>query len=614
MKIKKVFLDILIFPLLFAGISIFVFGSVAEAQGKKDSAQSQEILATDSVRSALESVAGEAGRTYEQTGKLVIVLDPGHDNTHSGASANGLREETLNFKIARYCKEKLENYDGVTVYMTRENESCPYPGMTSTDDNANRVYKAAELGADVFISFHLNSSPSSSVSGVEVYYPNANYNSAAGSLGQRLAQVILNALKKLGLEDLGIKIRNSEDHTTYADGSLADYYGVIRRSKECGFPGIIIEHAFISSASDANRYLRTEAGLKSLGEADADAIISFFDLRERDSVGIFDAKYYYDSYQDLQEAIGWNESALWQHFKAYGIWESRVASPVFDVTYYRDHNADLQETYGNDLWAYAMHFVDYGMQEQRQGSAEFDVHSYRLQYADLRQVYRKNWEAYYRHYIDYGRREGRQGTGCSSLQGAITAYQGKDYSAVYNFAYYMEKNSDIKAVYGDDDIGAIEHFVKVGMSEGRSASAEFDIDSYRRRYADLRRAFGNDKKAYYQHYISYGKSEGRQGTGCSSLQGAVTMYDGVDYAPVYDYQYYVDHNPDVKAAYGLNDGAVLEHFVRYGMAEGRTAKESFRAQAYRDRYGDLQQAFGNDWRAYYLHYLEHGLAEGRQGA
>ena len=133
-------------------------------------------------------------------------------------------------------------------------------------------------------------------------------------------------------------------------------------------------------------------------------------------------------------------------------------------------------------------------------------------------------------------------------------------------------------------------------------------------YGDLRSAFGDDLAAYYQHYMSNGKSEGRQGSGCDSLQGAVTVYDGVDYSPVYDYQYYVDHNPDVRAAYGLNDGAVLEHFVRYGMAEGRTAKESFSVQIYRDRYGDLQQFFGNDWRAYYLHYLEHGLAEGRQGA
>ena len=141
-----------------------------------------------------------------------------------------------------------------------------------------------------------------------------------------MAQAILDALTRLGLKNLGTQIRNSEDHTTYSDGSLADYYGVIRRSKECGFPGIIIEHAFISNGSDASRYLRSEAGLKQLGEADADAIIAYFGLRERDSIGVFDAEYYYNRYPDLREKIGWNESALWQHFKNCGIYEGRVAS------------------------------------------------------------------------------------------------------------------------------------------------------------------------------------------------------------------------------------------------------------------------------------------------
>ena len=38
---------------------------------------------------------------------IVIVLDPGHDAVHSGASGNGLKEEVLNLKIAQYCLEEL---------------------------------------------------------------------------------------------------------------------------------------------------------------------------------------------------------------------------------------------------------------------------------------------------------------------------------------------------------------------------------------------------------------------------------------------------------------------------------------------------------------------------
>ena len=82
---------------------------------------------------------------------------------------------------------------------------------------------------------------------------------------------------------------------------------------------------------------------------------------------------------------------------------------------------------------------------------------------------------------------------------------------------------------------------------------------------------------------------------------------------VYDFYYYVEHNPDVAAAFGNDDIAVLEHFVNCGMREGRQGSASFNVNVYRDRYGDLQQAFGDDLRSYYIHYLDNGLGEGRTG-
>ncbi|MBD5542616.1 MAG: hypothetical protein HDR00_15765, partial [Lachnospiraceae bacterium] len=225
--------------------------------------------------SAVLSLASEVdanGRSAN--GDIVVVLDPGHDATHAGARANGLSEETLTLKIAQYCKEELEQYSGVKVYMTRSSDSCPYPGTSSTDDNKRRVDYAKSVGADIYVSIHLNSSTNASAHGAEVFYPNSNYNSSIGSQGASLATQISRQLVALGLNNRGITIRNSEDKTTYPDGSLADYYGVIKNSKLAGFPAVIVEHAFLTNASDA-AFLSSEANLKKLGIADATGIANY---------------------------------------------------------------------------------------------------------------------------------------------------------------------------------------------------------------------------------------------------------------------------------------------------------------------------------------------------
>ena len=73
------------------------------------------------------------------------------------------------------------------------------------------------------------------------------------------------------------------------------------------------------------------------------------------------------------------------------------------------------------------------------------------------------------------------------------------------------------------------------------------------------------------------------------------------------------NNADVKKAFGNDDVAVLQHFVNYGMKEGRCAKEAFAVQSYRSRYADLQAAYGDNLPAYYMHYINYGVREGRRG-
>lgn len=200
-------------------------GNTESAESIGDAIQNAQ-LETPATNSSDEVAAMGAGKN------IVVVLDPGHDDTHAGARRNGLEEEDLTLKIAQYCKAELSQYQGVTVYMTRESGACANGGgaVTSTECNAKRVEYAQSVGANVYVSMHINAGGGN---GAEIFYPNQNYRSDLGTTGHDLAQQILNKILELGIGEhgQGLKIRNSEDNTLYPDGSLADYLGVIRRSK-----------------------------------------------------------------------------------------------------------------------------------------------------------------------------------------------------------------------------------------------------------------------------------------------------------------------------------------------------------------------------------------------
>ena len=88
-------------------------------------------------------------------------------------------------------------------------------------------------------------------------------------------------------------------------------------------------------------------------------------------------------------------------------------------------------------------------------------------------------------------------------------YNGFDYALVFNPAYYAEKYSDLKAVFGTDSLKLFEHFIMFGMKEGRQAIESFNVHAYKNRYVDLQQVFGNDLQKYYQHYIQFGHGEKR---------------------------------------------------------------------------------------------------------
>ena len=319
------------------------------------SSTSSEVSVMSAISAKIQSVANSRSKS----GNVVVALDPGHDSKHTGATGiGGLKEEVLTLKIANYCKEELEKYAGVSVYMTRTTASCPYPSNKSSGgDIGDRVQAAAKAGADLFVSFHLNSSSSSSSNGAEVIVPNGNWKPQVASDGRKLAQAILNELKAVGvnMRPTSIYSRDTTINETYPDGSKSDYFSVQIYAKEAGIPGIIVEHAFLTNSNDVNKFLKTESGLKKLGVADATGIAKYLGLSKKsDNTGwrtINDKTYYYINGKAVtgERQI----DGHWYYFDANGIMQTGFVNLGYKIVYYNYNGWMLYgEHQLNGYWYY----------------------------------------------------------------------------------------------------------------------------------------------------------------------------------------------------------------------------------------------------------------------
>ena len=90
----------------------------------------------------------------------VVVIDPGHGGEDVGVRAGDLQEAPLALDLAHRTVDALTE-QGARVLLTRETDEDPDPDVRAA--TANRA------GGHVFISLHLNRSPRSAASGVEIY-------------------------------------------------------------------------------------------------------------------------------------------------------------------------------------------------------------------------------------------------------------------------------------------------------------------------------------------------------------------------------------------------------------------------------------------------------------
>ncbi len=84
-----------------------------------------------------------------------------------------------------------------------------------------------------------------------------------------------------------------------------------------------------------------------------------------------------------------------------------------------------------------------------------------------------------------------------------------------------------------------------------------------------------------------------------------------DLAPIFNADYYYNANPDLQAAIGYDSDKLFEHFITYGMSEGRVASSTFNINYYKSNYPAIVSEYGSNNAAYYDHYMAYGRFEGR---
>lgn len=135
------------------------------------------------------------------------------------------------------------------------------------------------------------------------------------------------------------------------------------------------------------------------------------------------------------------------------------------------------------------------------------------------------------------------------------------------------------------------------------AYAAFDADYYAKQNPDVVAVVGTTPKALENHYNLFGKNEGR----AASAEEA----NGSELRQIFDAKLYAQLYPDVVAVYGTDADKLFQHFLTFGINEGRKVNNYFDVKAYKDAYPDLQKAFGDNIAAYYKHFATFGIKEHR---
>ena len=104
------------------------------------------------------------------------------------------------------------------------------------------------------------------------------------------------------------------------------------------------------------------------------------------------------------------------------------------------------------------------------------------------------------------------------------------------------------------------------------------------------------------HYNLFGKNEGRAASADDVSTSFYTVFDAA---------YYAAQNPDVVAAFGNDSAKLLQHYLVFGIKEGRQPNQYFNVDSYIAAYPDIKAAFGDNKLAALQHFISNGIKEHR---
>ena len=172
-----------------------------------------------------------------------VFLGAGHGGNDPGAVANGLKEKDVNLAIAKACRDELKRH-GVDVKLSREKDD--------SETLEEKVGECNSWGPDYALDIHNNAGGGD---GAEVYH---HY---GGGKGKTLAENILAAMKEIGQNSRGTKVKKNS--------SGRDYFAFIR---ETSAPAVLVECAFLDHKTDV-QMVSTAAKQKTMGIAIAKGIL-----------------------------------------------------------------------------------------------------------------------------------------------------------------------------------------------------------------------------------------------------------------------------------------------------------------------------------------------------